>query len=93
MPFFTVAYEYRQEIAPADGGGIAEGETGRFSPWRQGTMSVAAGDAPEAMALAADRLAQLPGSGTCRVLEARAGIAIFDAPDEPLPDSGIAATA
>ena len=96
MPLFTVAYEYRQRIVAANGGetgGVENGDAGQFSPWRHGTMVVTAEDGPEAMALAADRLAQLPGGGACRVLEARAGIAIFDSPDEPLPDSGIAVPA
>lgn len=72
-PLFTVAYEYRQKILPA---GAPSGADPRLTPWRQGTMVVAASDAETARKIAGGRLSQLPGGGAYRLGEALLGIVI-----------------
>lgn len=75
---FTVAYEYRQQILPA---GVTTGEGARLTPWRYGTMVVAAADAESARTIAGGRLAQLPGGGAYRLGEVHSGI-VIDLPPE-----------
>lgn len=85
-PLFTVAYEYRQQILPA---GVPGGETERLTPWRYGTMVVAAANPESARAIAAGRLAQLPGGGAYRLGEALAGI-VIDLPADAAMDGAFA---
>jgi hypothetical protein len=70
---FTVAYEYRQQILPA---GVSTDAGARLTPWRYGTMVVAAANAESARKIAGGRLAQLPGGGAYRLGDALAGIVI-----------------
>ncbi|MBL8704846.1 MAG: hypothetical protein JNM30_08395 [Rhodospirillales bacterium] len=75
---FTVAYAYRQQILPA---GMSTGDGARLTPWRHGTMVVAAANAESARAIAGGRLAQLPGGGAYRLGAALSGI-VIDLPAE-----------
>jgi|JI9StandDraft_2_1071091.scaffolds.fasta_scaffold710630_2 hypothetical protein len=88
FPLFTVAYTYRQQIQPGAGSADAgcpdaksAGESARLTPWRHGTMVVAAANAESARMIAGGRLAQLPGGGAYRLGEVHAGI-VIDLPAE-----------